>query len=310
MKNKVLIRSLVVSLFAFMLYSANMHKLQDGKVKVIEPKSSKVVKNNEKEPNIKTSSVAKTSSNYAKNVTVEKGSQKSLAKNIEKAMGSGEYQVSVQDLNNSAKFAHLSTTSKSHSANGAMRLLVLASIYAKEQSGKMKSRSNIRIKKSDRAKGEKMLQTNMLYGIAYLRQLMMHNNQTAGNALLRKAGKGYCNQVAAKFGAKQTAITGTFTNRPVGHTTANDLDSIFKGIYQGKVLKRQYAQLVLTALSGSRTKLTSGISGTIYSVGDSHFATAIVQTGGKSYVISVWAKSVGNFKKLGTTVNKWFASNN
>lgn len=306
MKKKVLIRVLLVSLFAFMLYSANLRKADTTEVRIVEPKSSKLNKKQQKEPSLKTPTLTKKTAQYAKDVTVEKGSQKSLAKKIERVMGTDNYQVCVQDLNNPNKYARLSTTKKAHSANGAMRLLVLATVYKQEQNGKIKQRGNIKIKKSDRVKGEKLLQTNMLYSVAYLRQAMMHNNKTAGNALLRKATPSYSNQVAQKFDATQTAITGTFSKTPVGHTTANDLEQIFKGVYQGKVIGRQRAQLVLMAMHGSRTKLTSGIGATVYSVGDKHFASAIVQTGGQSYSVSVWSTSNKNFKKLGTTVNNWF----
>lgn len=310
MKNKVLIRVLVASLFAFMLYSASLRQMKTAKVNVVEPKSSKVVtKKQKKEPKLKAPATkpASSKSQLAKNVKVDKGSQTVLVKKIEQAMGDkGAYQVSVQDLNNSNRYARLGTTSSAHDANNVLRVLVLTTIYYQEQHGKIKPRANIKIKKSDRVKGEKLLQTNMQYGIAYLRQAMMKGNKTAANALLRKAGKKNVNLVADKLGATNTTVTGTFTKKPVGKTTARDLDLIMKGLYQGKVLNQQHAQIVLMAMHGSRTKLTKNITGTIYSVGDSHFSSALVQTSGHSYCISAWGQSQSNFSKLGKAVNTWF----
>lgn len=307
MKNKVLIRALIASLFAFMLYSANLRQIQHAKVAIVEPKTSKVQKKQAKEPKLNTDNQTTNSPKLSKKVTVEKGSQTSLVKKIEQVMGAdSQYQVAVQDLNNSARYARLGTEEGSHDANSVMRLYILAAIYHLEQQGKIKPRATVKIQASDRVKGEKLLQTNMLYGIAYLRQAMMRGNKTAANALLRKAKKENVNQVAKKLGTKNTVVTATFTKQPVGKTTVEDLDTVLKAIYQGRGLKQQYAQLVLTGMHGSRTKLTSKLSGTIYSVGDMKFTAAIVQSGGHSYCISVWSNSQAKWSKLGSTVNNWF----
>lgn len=312
MKNKVFIRALLATIFAFMLYSASLREMNSAKINIIEPKNSKVNKKQIKEPKVKmpTASSSSSQTSASSKVTVEKGSKTSLASAIKKAMGStASYQVAVQDLNNSARYARLATTSEAHNASGVLKILILATIYYQEQKGKLSTKTAIKIKKSDRVKGEKLLQTNMGYSIAYLRQAMMKGNKTAGNALLRKAGSKNVAAVAKKFGATSTTISGTFTNPPVGKTTSKDLYLVLKGLYQGKVLNQSHAQLVLLGLYGSRTKLTSGISGTIYSAGDSHFAAAIVQTSGHSYCISAWSNSQKNFKALGKAVNTWFNKN-
>lgn len=305
MNNKILLRSLIISLLAFMFYSGHLRKVNNASVKVVEPKSSKVNKKQRKEPNIKTENETQSTSS---DVKVEDKSNKSLTSTIEKSMGSGSFQVAVQDLNNPSKFSRLASNSSTHSGNGVMRLYILTAIYKKEQDKNL-VKKNVKVKKSDRVKDEKLLQAGMEYSIAYLRQAMMQGNKTAANVLIRIAGKSSINQVAKQFGADDTSLTGSYNSLPLGKTTANDLDLVMKGLYQGKVLNRQYAQLVLGAMQGSRTQLTKNIAGTIYSIGDKNFASAIVQSGGHSYVISVWAESNSNFAKLGTNVNNWFAKN-
>lgn len=310
MKNKKLISCILVTFFAFMLYSANLRHIENAKIKIVEPKTTKTAKKQEKEPEI-TASKAPSYTDKKKTKTADsnadKGSNKSLVAAIEKAMGNqGNYQVAVQDLNNSSRYARVATSKKSHNVSTAMELFLLTALYKQRQSGKIKTGTSIKIKKSDRAKGEKYLTTNMLYGIAYLRQAMMTGNKTAANALLRKVGKANVNKVAAQFGATDTAMVGTFTKKPVGHTTANDLDSVLKGLYQGKVLNRQNAQNVLMAMRGHNNPLINGLNGTIYSVGDKYCATALVQNTGHSYAVSVWSESGQNLNKLGKAVEKWF----
>lgn len=308
MKNKILLRALILSLCAFIWYGHNLRTVENASVKIITPKKTNINKTQQKEPTLDTT---ETQQNTAKDVSVKSGSNKSLVTIIQKAMSkSGSYQVAVQDLNNPAKFAQLYTTSASQSAAGIMRLNVLTGIYKKEQEHKLARGTNIKIEKSDKVKGDKLLQVGMQYSIAYLRQAMMRqNNKTAANALLRVAGKNTINQVAKKYGAKDTVINSDFNSKVIGKTTAADLDSIMKGLYQAKVLNRQNAQLVLSALHGSNTPLTKQINGTIYSVGGKNFATAIVQNAGKSYAISVWSPNDSNFDELGLAVSKWFNQN-
>ncbi|RVU70136.1 MULTISPECIES: serine hydrolase [Lactobacillus] len=309
MKNKVFIRALIATLFAFMLYSTNLHRVQNAKLQVVEPKSAKVAKKKKaKEPAIKEPRAPKiTSPEYATKVTVEKGSQKRLARKIRAVMGKHDtYQVAVQDLNNSSRFVRLSNSQRIHGVNGIMRLYLLIAIYKQEQTGKLSAHTAIKVKKADRVKGEKMFQPNIGYGIAYLRDAMMRGNKTAANTLLRKIGMKNINRIIKEFHITQTKMVGKFTSSPVGKTTANNLDATLKGIYQGRVLKRQGAYNVLGAMHGQSNKLNRGLSGTIYSLADSNAAVAIVQTSGRSYSIAVWSNSNKNFTKLGKTVSAWF----
>lgn len=309
MKNKFFIRALIASLFAFMLYSASLRQLKTAKVKIIEPKTSQVKKKQTKEPQIKGDDTLVKKKQTAKDIKVAAGSNKSLVQKIEQTMGQGQYQIAVQDLNNSAKYAQVATSSGTHSANSVLRLLLLIGLYQEEQSGKFTSRTSIKVEQQDHVKGEKLLSTNMMYGVAYLRQAMMRGSKTAANVLLRKIGSNKLNQLAQKFGTKQTKITGNFNKAPVGQTTAQDLNLILKGLYQGKVLNRQHAQLVLTAMHNSKNPLSNGLSGTVYSIADANFSCALVQTNGHSYCISVWTDSNAHTKALAQSVDKWFEQN-
>lgn len=136
-----------------------------------------------------------------------------------------------------------------------------------------------------------MLQTNMAYGIAYLREAMLRGNKTASNALLRKIGVNNIDSVAKRMGATQTTMAKNFNGDSYGKTTASDLAKTMIGLYQGRVLNRQHASRVLSTLASSkdRPSLVNDINGGVYSIGDHDFAVAIVQGKGNAYCISVWA---------------------
>lgn len=313
MKNKIFWRALIAAFCALVLYMVNLQRVENAKLTIVQPRTSKVqhkakqAAKKEKEPR-QPHAPKVASPEYVKKVKVDQGSKKSLARQIEKVMGQKDsYQVAVQDLNNSSRYARVANTERVHHVNGTMRLFLLAALYKKEESGKLGARTAIKIKKSDHAKGEKMLQTHIDYGIAYLREAMMRGDKTAANALLRKVGRSYVNRVIRRFGAKDTQILHKFTVTPVGRTTADNLDVTMKGIYQGRVLNRQHAYLVLGAMHGKHTKLAARISGATYSVGDSNSATVLVQDQGHSYCISVWSNSNHHFAQLGKSVEKWFS---
>lgn len=147
-----------------------------------------------------------------------------------------------------------------------------------------------------------MFQVGITYGVSYLRSAMLKGNKTAASALTRKIGVNNIDQVAKKMGATQTKVNSNMT----GQTTANDLAKTMIGLYQGRVLNRQYASRVLATLAKERPSLVSGLSGGIYAIGDDDFAVAIVQTNGRAYCMSVWSTQHKNFNKLGKTVNAWF----
>lgn len=309
MKHKILIGSLIVTLFAFILYTSNIKRVENAQLKIVEPNNSKVAKNKKKtkEPKVKKLEKPKepkaNSIEYSNHVKAQKGSNQKLVKQIKKVMGIDDsFQVVAQDLTNSSHFAVVSNTNKAHDAGKTMRLFLLIALYEQEQKGKMGSRTAIKISKKDKAKGDKMFQIGITYGVSYLRSAMLKGNKTATSALTRKIGVNNIDQVAKKMGATQTKVNSNMT----GQTTANDLAKTMIGLYQGRVLNRQYASRVLATLAKERPSLVSGLSGGIYAIGDDDFAVAIVQTNGRAYCMSVWSTQHKNFNKLGKTVNGWF----
>lgn len=298
MKHKILIGSLIVTLFAFILYTSNIKRVENAQLKIVEPNNSKVAKNKKKTKEPKVNSIE-----YSNHVKAQKGSNQKLVKQIKKVMGIDDsFQVVAQDLTNSSHFAVVSNTNKAHDAGKTMRLFLLIALYEQEQKGKMGSRTAIKISKKDKAKGDKMFQIGITYGVSYLRSAMLKGNKTATSALTRKIGVNNIDQVAKKMGATQTKVNSNMT----GQTTANDLAKTMIGLYQGRVLNRQYASRVLATLAKERPSLVSGLSGGIYAIGDDDFAVAIVQTNGRAYCMSVWSTQHKNFNKLGKTVNAWF----
>lgn len=309
MKHKILIGSLIVTLFAFILYTSNIKRVENAQLKIVEPNNSKVAKNKKKtkEPKVKKLEKPKepkvNSIEYSNHVKAQKGSNQKLVKQIKKVMGIDDsFQVVAQDLTNSSHFAVVSNTNKAHDAGKTMRLFLLIALYEQEQKGKMGSRTAIKISKKDKAKGDKMFQVGITYGVSYLRSAMLKGNKTAASALTRKIGVNNIDQVAKKMGATQTKVNSNMT----GQTTANDLAKTMIGLYQGRVLNRQYASRVLATLAKERPSLVSGLSGGIYAIGDDDFAVAIVQTNERAYCMSVWSTQHKNFNKLGKTVNAWF----
>ena len=309
MKHKILIGSLIVTLFAFILYTSNIKRVENAQLKIVEPNNSKVAKNKKKTKEKKKKKLEKpkepkvNSIEYSNHVKAQKGSNQKLVKQIKKVMGIDDsFQVVAQDLTNSSHFAVVSNTNKAHDAGKTMRLFLLIALYEQEQKGKMGSRTAIKISKKDKAKGDKMFQVGITYGVSYLRSAMLKGNKTAASALTRKIGVNNIDQVAKKMGATQTKVNSNMT----GQTTANDLAKTMIGLYQGRVLNRQYASRVLATLAKERPSLVSGLSGGIYAIGDDDFAVAIVQTNGRAYCMSVWSTQHKNFNKLGKTVNAWF----
>lgn len=309
MKHKVLIGSLIVTLFAFILYTSNLKRVENAQLKIVEPKNSKVVKGKKKtkEPKVKKLEKPKepkvSSIEYSNHVKAKKGSNQKLVKQIKKVMGIDDsFQVVAQDLTNSSHYAVVSNTNKAHDAGKTMRLFLLIALYEQEQKGKMGAQTAIKISKKDKAKGDKMFQVGITYGVSYLRSAMLKGNKTAIHALTRKIGINNIDRIARRMGATQTKVSKNMT----GQTTANDLAKTMIGLYQGRVLNRQYASRVLGTLAKERPSLVTGLSGGIYAIGDGDFAVAIVQTNGRAYCLSVWSTQHKNFNKLGKTVNTWF----
>lgn len=313
MKNKVLVRVLIITFCALALYMANLRRLQQAKLKIVAPQTHRVVTHTKTRsvPKVKKAKRQQRKTTRKSSKTkgqITKGSQKRLAQKIQQAMsGTRAYQVAVFDLNRAHHFAQVATTEDSQKVNGVMRLYLLLAVYQQEKKGKLGARTAIKIKKKDHVKGEKLLQTGMSYGIQYLRQAMLKGHQTAANALLRKVGKKRVNRLAAKIGARHTLLLHRFSASPVGQTTASDLATAMQGIYQGRVIGRQYAYSALGALRGLHSPLIKKISGAAYGTSDHHAAVALVQEQNHSYCVAVWANNNHAFAHLGHVIAQWFA---
>lgn len=53
MKHKILIGSLIVTLFAFILYTSNIKRVENAQLKIVEPNNSKVAKNKKEDQGAK-----------------------------------------------------------------------------------------------------------------------------------------------------------------------------------------------------------------------------------------------------------------
>lgn len=305
MKNKVLIGSLITTLLAFALYSVNLRRVENAHVEIVGQKQTTQkakVKSKAHEPNVE-------AVEYTNHIKTASGSNTAWAKKIQQVMGKDQsYQVSVQDLN-SGKFARVANSSKSHGISSTSRLFLLAAVDYQEQHGKLNNNTALKVKKTDRVKGEHILQPGIAYGITFLKQSLMRNSKMAGNVLLRKITPKQVNQVAKKMGATNTKFSKKYTANPVAVTTANDLAAVMSDLYQNKTLNQQYSNQALGSLnqSGKRPKIVQTTAeATVYAIGDGKTNVAIVQANGHAYCVSVWSTSDRSFVKLGQTVNSFF----
>ena len=306
MKNKVLLGSLISALIAFMLYSANLKRVENSSLKIVGEKQEQVVRNKKGQKSVREPKVANVE--YPNHIKIASGSEKKWAESIAQVMGKEQsYQVCVQDLTNN-KFARVSNTTQHHGVNSISRLFLLIAMTYQEQHGKSIANKAIKIKKADRVKGEKLLQKGIAYNATYLKQLMMQGDQTAANALLRTVKPKKVNAVIKKTGVKDTAIKNKFSKSPVALTTANDLNKIMVSLYHDQILSRQYSNQVLGTLNAAKIKpkIVRDHKGLIYAIGDSKANVALVQSNGNAYCVSVWSSNDHNFAKLGKVVDGFF----
>ena len=306
MKNKVLLGSLISALIAFMLYSANLKRVENSSLKIVGEKQEQVVRNKKGQKTVREPKVATVE--YPNHIKIASGSEKKWAESIAQVMGKEQsYQVCVQDLTNN-KFARVSNTTQHHGVNSISRLFLLIAMTYQEQHGKSIANKAIKIKKADRVKGEKLLQKGIAYNATYLKQLMMQGDQTASNALLRTVNSKKVNAVIKKTGVKDTVIKNKYSKSPAALTTANDLNKVMVSLYHDQILSRQYSNQVLGALNSSRTKpkIIRNTKGLIYAIGDSKANVALVQSNGNAYCVSVWSNNDQDFVKLGKAVNSFF----
>lgn len=312
MNNRILLGAGIATLFAFGLYTSSQRAAENRELTVIQvKKKGKVTKqvaapssSGGKEPNVG-------SIEYSNHIYTRSGSNKDLAKQVKKVMGEdANYQVEVQSLTKAKTFAGLRNTKEAHATSKIFELYLLIALYAQEKAGKLGASTAIKIEKSDVAGKEAGVAKGISYGPSYLRQQMLQGSKTAANALLRKIGKDQVTACLKQMGASQTSISGNFSGKSVGKTTAADMRAVMVSLYQGKGVG-SYNQSILTALSTSRQKspLVKSISGTVYQIGDDDSAVALVNNGSSSYVVSVWASKNDKFAALGKTVSSWMSKN-
>lgn len=304
MKNKILIVSLLVSFCAFALYIFNDKQAQNRQIQIVAP-ANKQKQKKERAPKVQ--ETAKKRKTQNKPQEAAKGSNASLAKTVGQQMSGSDYQVSVVDLQHPSTFARLGTD-QAQAANTVMKFYILLAIYHAEKTGKIPMNASLKIKKADRVKGEKQLRVGMAYGVAFLRQAMMHGNKTAANALIRKT-KSSLQQVISGYDLGQTKLAGTYRHLPLGMTSSKDLTQAAAKAYQGDLLGQHYGSLALSSLKTGHRKLTAKITGNCYYLSGQHFNLAVVQSNGKAYAIAVWSKQNLNLPKLGQAVNQWFVRN-
>lgn len=307
MKNKVLIGSLITTLLAFILYSANLKRTENASLQIVGSKTHQVF-SRAKNKKVASHEPDVSSIEYNNQIKVVHGSDRVWTHQIAQIMGKERpYQVYVQDLN-SGKFADISNTVKPHVVNESAKLFLLTTIFYQEQHGKLSGKSVIKIKKSDQVKSEKLLQPGIGYAITYLKQAMMNNNQTAAKVLLRKINPVQVTLVARKMGATHTTFTKNSKNVLNMQTTAKDMALVLANLYRNKTLNQRNSNQVLNDLhiSSIKPKIAVNISGTVYAIGDGKASTELVQTHGNSYCVSVWSNSDRNLTELGQSVNRFF----
>ncbi|GFZ26767.1 serine hydrolase [Lactobacillus corticis] len=307
MKNHIFLGAAIATFFAFVLYSANLKRIDTSPInvsgqttKLVKPStSSKTSKNS-----ASSSSEPQTPKSTKIQVKVASGSDQKYAKALKTAMGDNEsYQVYVVNGGGN-KFANVYTSSISHNVGRVVQIYLLATLYEQEKTGKLSSQTAIKITASDKVKGDKLVQTGIMYGVQYLRQAMLKGSKSAANALLRKMGKKNVERIAKKLGAKHTVLTSGYA----GKSTAQDLANTMASFYHGKGIGTTQAQQVLTAMATAKNKpsLRKHLKGTVYAMGDSQAACALVRGSKQTYVVSFWTENGNPGSSLGASVNKLF----
>lgn len=241
---------------------------------------------------------------------ISRNSNKNLAKAIVKASSNvqGSYQVSVKDLNNPKIFADLTNTSQDNlNAGNVLKLFVLLAYYKAVQDKSLNSATPYKVKSSDLNNGDKVLKADMSYSYTYLLDLMMRQqNDSAANIILNKIGKDKVNQTAKDFGAGETEITENFGKDFSGKTSAADLVTIMKKLYQGKVLGTDIDNKILGQLANFPEKgLAKNINGTVYRIADKKQGVALVQENGKTYAMALVSEEDADLAKVGDAINDW-----
>lgn len=302
MKNSLIIGCAIASLGSFMLYYNNMRHSQNTQLVIVQDKNKQKKANTSKQPEFNLPSI-KENSGILK---VSKNSNRSLVNVIKKAMGNeNNYQVSVVDLTNSKNQADV-YSSKTSNATDIMKLYVLFAVEQLEQDKKLSANTVIKITPDELSSNEKILKPGVGYGLTYLKQSMMSpNSQASSNALLNKVGISEVNNIAKQFGTSDTKIDGKFGSKVVGNTSAKDLATTMKSLYQNKILGGKDQTILADLMKQPKEALASKVAGQTSQLSDAKNAVMLVQNQNKAYIVAVSSNNATNFGALGEQVSQW-----
>lgn len=309
MKNKIFLGAILSSFCALAFYMTSINHMKTQTLEIYGNSTAKVAQKSKMKEGTKQTRITSGESELGE-AAISRNSNKNLAKAIVKASSNvqGSYQVSVKDLNNPKIFADLTNTSQDNlNAGNVLKLFVLLAYYKAVQDKSLNSATPYKVKSSDLNNGDKVLKADMSYSYTYLLDLMMRQqNDNAANIILNKIGKDKVNQTAKDFGAGETEITENFGKDFSGKTSAADLVTIMKKLYQGKVLGTDIDNKILGQLANFTEKgLAKNINGTVYRIADKKQGVALVQENGKTYAMALVSEEDADLAKVGDAINDW-----
>lgn len=309
MKNKIFLGAILSSFCALAFYMTSINHMKTQTLEIYGNSTAKVAQKSKMKEGTKQTRITSGESEIGE-AAISRNSNKNLAKAIVKASSNvqGSYQVSVKDLNNPKIFADLTNTSQDNlNAGNVLKLFVLLAYYKAVQDKSLNSATPYKVKSSDLNNGDKVLKADMSYSYTYLLDLMMRQqNDNAANIILNKIGKDKVNQTAKDFGAGETEITENFGKDFSGKTSAADLVTIMKKLYQGKVLGTDIDNKILGQLANFPEKgLAKNINGTVYRIADKKQGVALVQENGKTYAMALVSEEDADLAKVGDAINDW-----
>ncbi len=309
MKNKIFLGAILSSFCALAFYMTSINHMKTQTLEIYGNSTAKVAQKSKMKEGTKQTRITSGESELGE-AAISRNSNKNLAKAIVKASSNvqGSYQVSVKDLNNPKIFADLTNTSQDNlNAGNVLKLFVLLAYYKAVQDKSLNSATPYKVKSSDLNNGDKVLKADMSYSYTYLLDLMMRQqNDSAANIILNKIGKDKVNQTAKDFGAGETEITENFGKDFSGKTSAADLVTIMKKLYQGKVLGTDIDNKILGQLANFPEKgLAKNINGTVYRIADKKQGVALVQENGKTYAMALVSEEDADLAKVGDAINDW-----
>ncbi|QNQ81316.1 serine hydrolase [Lactobacillus sp. PV034] len=303
MKNRIFLGSILVTFLSLSFYLTGTARLENASLKIYGSKDAHVT--------TKSSLDHKSAANLTPDALKKtKNSNSALAKVIIKNVddATAPIEVATENLKQDTQYANIKNTDQAQDVSSVLKLFIL---IAYEKEGKVSQ--TFKVTSDEITENDRSLQAGTAYSGAFLKDLMIRqNNNTAANILLKSLGAKKVNQVAHSVGATHTKITGKFGDEKVGVTTAADLELVMKKLYQGKIKDTNSDNQILGQLLNFPDKgLASQVSGTVYKISDDHASVALVQSSrGQVYVMSgISENNSFNFEKLGSAINTWYEKN-